>query len=494
MTTNVGVTLAVAHSGSPLQKQTRERAVIVVFVCAAIASGIFAAVFSLPSAATVATIVFFVFAGFVLPRAWIPIALAILIPFQFYISFAGALNLRGATLFVFAAALRLLIERGLSRNWSRWYVWMIPAALFLLAATVSAIGAANRYAAFKGIYDWLPVFAAAFVVSESLRAEYWLKRLLVVLSLCGIAQAVLGLVQSRFSLSQAIDWMRLPWIGIFSQPNVVRDRLEDFSFNWILDGRVLPFGTFINDIDFAVFMAAALALILGLLLASRHAGELIAWTIGATAVVVALVLTFKGSGMIALAGVSAIMLTFVIRRFDARIALFVLVLSGVISVAAFFFFDSIGQRILYLVQRELGLVSVSGRSAIWAHLLTHLPERWGFGFGLNNADWLVDPLPSARGGEFIFAIPAAESAYIAALIETGLVGFAALIAFLGAVLARAIEGMRTSVTPAWRVGILAALVAIVLGNLTVVGLTSDQIGILFGVLIGMVFAGTHGRT
>ena len=282
---------------------------------------------------------------------------------------------------------------------------MIPAALFLLAATVSAIGAANRYAAFKGIYDWLPVFAAAFVVSESLRVEHWLKRLLVVLSLCGIAQAVLGLVQSRFSLSQAIDWMRLPWIGIFSQPNVVRDRLEDFSFNWILDGRVLPFGTLINDIDFAVFMAAVLALILGLLLASRHAGELIAWTIGATAVVVALVLTFKGSGMIALAGVGAIMLTFVIRRFDARMALFVLVLSGVISVAAFFFFDSIGQRILYLVQRELGLVSVSGRSAIWAHLLTHLPERWWFGFGLNNADWLVDPLPSARGGEFIFAIP-----------------------------------------------------------------------------------------
>jgi O-antigen ligase len=89
-----------------------------------------------------------------------------------------------------------------------------------------------------------------------------------------------------------------------------------------------------------------------------------------------------------------------------------------------------------------------------------------------------------RGGAVAFNNPAAESAYVAALVETGIAGFAALMALFAATLAGAARRARGD---ALFVGVLAALVALLLGNLTVAGFTTDQNGMLLGALIGMAF-------
>jgi hypothetical protein len=144
-TNDVGATLAVA--------QTRERIVIVVCAFAALGLGIVAASNSIESVAPLFIVLFFSSVAFILPRAWLGIVLIALIPLEFYFPITASFYLRGALVFVLAATIRVGVLRLARRDW-RSSPWAIPAALFIIAATISALGASNRYAALKGIYDY----------------------------------------------------------------------------------------------------------------------------------------------------------------------------------------------------------------------------------------------------------------------------------------------------------------------------------------------------
>lgn len=468
----------------------RVRIIIVAFALGAIVAGGFAATNAIEATGVILLTAAFAVAALTLPRAWIPVALVGLIPLQFYFPVASGLNLRGAFVFVVVAALRFLFHRIAQGNLWCWSAWMMPALLFVVAASLSAIGAENRYAAFKGIYDWLPVFATAFVVSEAVKSTRWLGRLLVSVVIAGLMEAMLGIAQSFQSVDQMVQWLQMPLSGIVYQPNLLRDRLVDLSFNWVLDGRVIPFGTFINAIDYAIWLATILMLGLGLTIDAKRAARKIFWAMANGAMLAALLMTFKGSGILALLGGLMVFAFIYARRFDVRTQMFglaVILGGGFIALT----FEPIAQRILFLLQREAGMLTGVGRAAIWMQLFAALPRQWLFGFGLNNAVGLVEPLPSMRGGEFVLVPTAPESAYVAALVETGIVGFAVLFWFLGAVLKQAYRGATRSPT---QIGILAALAALFIGNLTVTGLTTDQNSFLFGTLIGIVFASVHDHT
>lgn len=512
----------------PLAAATRARAIILVCACAALASGALSALGDAPMVVMCLVASFFFVAAWILPLNWVALALAALIPFQIYFPIAGGLNLRGALVFVAAAALRVLIVQlarldqpsalsgqrlvlneveGSSVLGRRSLPWLIPAALFIAAALVAALTAPNRYSALKGVYDWLPIFAAAFVVGEIVRSERLVKQIVGVLIVAGASQAGLGLAQAALDVPRVVGGLQWPISALFYQPSLLRDRLSDLSFNWILFDRVLPFGTFINGIDYAIFLAAVLSLVLAILFdvrpptvdrrlhsAIRNSQFAIRLSCAVALLMCvallgsALLQTFKGSGMIALAGgVGAIALWSVRRVSPRALALSAMVLIVALILAAPFF-DDIARRALFLIQREVGAVTASGRTAIWAQLLAYLPQRPWFGWGLNNTGLLVQPLPSLSGGTFVFNIPTAESAYVGALVETGLIGFAALMWFIGVVLTRA---FRVASRSPVATGIGAAIVAILFGSLTVVGLTTDQNGILLGVLIGLIFSSAN---
>lgn len=465
---------------------TRVRFIVVVCALATMALSAFAALGSPELLVTVGALFFFTLLAFVLPLPAVTLTLAALIPLQIYFPFAGSLNMRGAFVFVVAVTVRLLFQRIAARNWWRWQTWIIPATLFLLVALIASFTALNRYAALKGIYDWLPAFATAFVVGEIVCSERLLRISIIVLIIGGVAQAALGLLESMIGLGGVVNALESSVAPIFFQPNLLRERLTDFSFNWVLDGRVVPFGTFINGIDYAIFVAAILSLTLALFLGARRRNELIAFLIAAVLLGVALLETFKGSGLIALAaGMVVIAFVYVPHLSSrAKLAVALAVLVGI--VIALIFSDALVQRVVFLAQRELGLNTSTGRTAIWAYLIAHLPQRPLFGFGLNNAIALVPVQPSMNGGAFVFNTPAAESAYVAALIETGVAGFFALILFIGVVLVQAYRNAKTFAPI--HIGILAAIVAILAGNLTVTGLTTDQNGMLLGALIGLTFS------
>ncbi|MCX7840486.1 MAG: O-antigen ligase family protein, partial [Anaerolineae bacterium] len=158
---------------------------------------------------------------------------------------------------------------------------------------------------------------------------------------------------------------------------------------------------------------------------------------------------------------------------------------GVLLLLGAIFFEPLAQRATFLLQRETAESYETGRLEVWRQLIAALPQRPLFGFGLNNAGQFIAPTQSLRGGTFTIAYSSPESAYVATLVETGIVGFACLLWFIGAILVRAYRRARASMLD---VGVFAAIVALLFGNLTVSALTTDQNGLLLGVLIGMVFA------
>ncbi len=489
---------------------TRERVIIGVCALVAIAFGIVAATGSSELTAALFTVLLFSTAAFILPRAWLGIVLIALIPLQFYFPITASFYLRGALVFVLAAMLRVVLLRP-SSFVLRPLSWLLPAALFLAAAFIAALGATNRYLALKGIFDWLPVFAAAFVIGETMPPR-WLKRFIVALVTVGVLEALLGLLQTRFTPAQIAEVLQIPSSHWFYQPNLLRERLAEFSFNWLAGNRVLPFGTFINGIDYALFLAAMLGLASAWLMQEaggrrQEAGSgdclpptasrllLTAYCLLSIALIgIALLLTYKGSGLLALAGAGAVLVWAlgVTRATASRLlppASRLLptaswLLAGVLLLGIVFF-EPLVQRGAFLIQRESSASYETGRLEIWRQALAALPQRPFFGFGLNNAGQLIAPTQSLRGGTFIVNANAPESAYVATLVETGIIGFAALLWFIGAVLVRAYQRARASLLYA---GVLAAIVALLCGNLTVNGLTTDQNGLLLGVLIGMVFA------
>ncbi len=564
-----------ASLSSTINDATRERVIIGVCALLAIALGIVAASSSIELTAALFIVLLFGTAALVLPRAWLGIVLIALIPLEFYFPITASFYLRGALVFVLAAMLRVVLLRKSPRlkslRASRWLVaclrrrrrasaqanaqrkrspapisigkfssviagacaheqlflrppsWLLPAALFLAVAFIAALGAANRYAALKGIYDYLPIFAAAFVIGETMQPQ-WLKRFVIALITVGVLEALLGLLQTRFTPVQIAEMLQVGMSEWFYQPNLLRERLADFSFNWVLNNRVLPFGTFINGIDYALFLAAMVGLggawwleamtvdrrpptaasslstdahSLGITYhVSRIAyhtfwliGSLAHWlipTICVALIGIALLLTYKGSGLLALAGAGTVLVWMLVttRTTASRLLLTAYCLLGVLLLGIIFS-EPLVQRAAFLIQRESGASYETGRLEIWSQAIAALPRRPLFGFGLNNAGQLIAPTQSLRGGTFIVNSNSPESAYVATLVETGIVGFAALLWFIGAILVRAYQRARVSILYA---GVLAAIVALLCGNFTVSALTTDQNGLLFGVLIGMVFA------
>ncbi len=475
------------------------------FAFAAIAFGIFAALGSSEWLAFTGVVIVVLIAAWTLPESFLTPILIGLGAAQFYFPVPGAsANLRGALIFVAAVALRMGLSRPLSRR-----AWMPPAALFLIVAFVAALGAPDRYGAFKGIYEWSAVFLTAFVAGELIASRKALTRAVITLVAVGVIEALIGLAQAALGVDRVIALLRAPLSEIFIQPNLLRERLTDLSFNWILFDRVLPFGNFINAVDYAVFLAAILVLALPFVIARRDPAKqsslsavgiasrkplamtpTIILLVSILAMGAALFFTFKGSGLLALAG-GVLMITLFFSKGTFRLPRLTprtLVVGSVLALAALVlaapFADLLVARAVFLIQRETGGVTSVGRLAVWAHLIPFVAQRPFFGFGLNNAIPLIEPIPTLNGGTFAYTLPAPESSYVAMLVETGVLGFSALIGLLAVTLAQAWRNARKS-DDAIHIGIIAAFVALLVGNLTVAGLTTDQNGMLLGLLVGM---------
>jgi len=426
-----------------------------------------------------------------LPRAWLAPALVAFAVVQFYVPLPGTtFILRGALVFVALVALRVLATESIA-----WRAWMLPASAFVLVAFVAAFGATNRYVALRGIYDWLAVFVTLFVASATVFSTQTRTRAIIAMIVFGILEAVAGFAQTLLGVERVMAWLNAPGVELFFQPDLLRERVATQSFNWLVFDRVLPFGNFINAIDYAVLLAVITALALALIVAARTPRQkIISVSLVASVAVMsaALLLTFKASGMLALLGGASVVALAARARWSRRGVMLGLGVGIGALVLAAPLADALAQRVWFLIQREAGTMFTSGRLAIWGELLGVWAQHFWFGVGLNNAGAFVSPMPSLSGGAFTFVVPSAESAYIAALVETGVLGFIALVALFTLALVRAGQRWRAS-QDALDLGLLAAVVALLVGNFTVAGLTTDQNGMVLGLMLGMISAESEAR-
>ncbi len=469
----------------------RERAVLVAAGLVAVILGILAASGSPEWLAWLTALLVIAVVAWTFPLAWSALILIALIPSQFYLNVPEtSLTLRGAVLFAGALALRVAPRA----HWRSQRAWMVPAALFLGAALVGAWGAASRYAAFKGIFDWAVIFVTTFVVVNAADLPLVRRWALPLLMAGAIAQAALGLAQYIGGVDNVLAALRTPIASLFFQPDLLQERLSGLSFNWITPGRALPFGTFINAIDYALFLAAVLPLPLTLLLnypsfaRPRDGARTLLLAGIALLLIMVTLLTLKASGVLALVG-GVLCLTFLsMRHVSARTLFMAVLVILAVLVLILLLSDVVAQRVLYLVQREQGGTGTLGRLEIWANLLPWVSQRPWFGYGLNNAVSLAEPNRTLVGGAFAFATTTPESAYVAALLETGLLGFLALLGWFGAALYRGYRAARQTPVSAMAIGATAGIVALLMGNLTVASFTTDQNGMLLGAFVGLVFA------
>jgi len=456
----------------------RVRAIWIVGAASAAFLGVFAALGSPTWAVTLTILLTLTLIAFALPLAPLGILIAALIPFQIYFPLGdSAFHLRAAFVLTLVACARLLFTN-YRLLFNRLF---LPAFAFLAVALASALLADSRALALRGVYDWLAVFAAAFFFRAIPRAR---GALIAALFAGGIAQAALGWIQIAAGRDAVLEWLSQPASAIFFPPNLLRERLSDLGFNWLTFERVTAFGTFTNAIDYAILLAAMVCLLIPFLFAWHARKIFAAQFIAAILIAGALIGSAKGSGALAFAGGGAALAFLLAPRVSPRARWLAL---GTGALILLFTFGMWSERGLFLLQREQGEFGTSGRLNIWIQLADEFLRRPFFGYGLNHAATLIPATRTLSAGAITFIATPPESAYVAALIETGALGFGALMLWLAIALRRAGRAARIFGDPA-RVGIFAALVAILFGNLTVTGLTTDQNGMLLGALIGMTFA------
>ena len=222
--------------------------------------------------------------------------------------------------------------------------------------------------------------------------------------------------------------------------------------------------------------------------AGRGNGNIAGWFAAAFVLGATLLLTLKGSGLLAFAGGALTMAIYFAPRLtrQMQLAILGLVLLGLILTVSFI--GPISERTAFLIQREQGDSRSVGRLDIWASILPAYAQRPLLGYGMGNSPTSGEVLRTMRFGAFGTNPVSPESGYLQVLVETGAVGFLGLLTFFGITCARAARLVREKKDAAIVIGILSALVALWAGNLTVSAFTTDQNGMLMGLLIGLVYA------
>ncbi len=463
----------------------RERAVLIIAAGVALAAGVFAASASDVWIVSIAALAVLAVVALLLPLTTLGWIIVLVIPVQIYLALPALATQRVVVILTAVAALRIALQAESIR--SLWQNWMMPVVVFIAAALIAAWGAQDRYTALRGVYDFAVIFLTAWVFSHLARDQSLVKRMVIALIAVGVAQAAYGLYQVALGREGVFQLLQAPFNDFLYPPHPLREQLAVQSFNWLVDNGVAPFGTFLNGIDFAIFMATLLCLIVPFLLTSRKPLDTVALLAIALLFFAALLLTQKGTGMLALLGGGLVLAWYFLPRFSPRaLALGVLLAIGALALLLLSS-ASLAERALFLLQREQGAFGTSGRLDIWLSLVADFIARPFFGYGLNNSIYLTEPARAIRRAIVIYNLTAPESQYVAALVETGIVGLGALGAWLVVAVRRGVARVRET-RAAWSVGILAAIIALLFGNLTLVAFTTDALGMLLGVLIGMEFA------
>jgi putative inorganic carbon (hco3(-)) transporter len=404
---------------------------------------------------------------------WALLGVVLLIPCDLPLAFGSfIIYTNEAYLAGVAAGLAWRLSRpGALRSEAWTAAW--PLLPFLAVAGLSLLGAADRAA---GIKQWLRwgEFALVFIlarcaVSDRAQFDRLVKGLLVLV----LTVSALGVAQHFLGAGWGAGWFPTAAPGADAMQGIRETR---------------AYATFGHPNQFAGYLVLWLPLALVLFLMQEHWRGALGYGLLVLLPGAALVLTYSRGGWVGTGLAVALVLGIAFRRRPAKVGMVLLLLAAA-GAGLFAAAPTLRQRVASLVRAGED-TAVTGRIGYQRTALAMVRERPWLGQGAGNYPGILERYAPQGSPERIYLGAHIHNLYAQIAIETGLLGLAAFLGFLGLTLFRLIRGVRRVPDPADRLvlwALLAGGIAFLFHNNFDV-LTIYARGIHFALLLGLGLA------
>lgn len=424
-------------------------------------------------------------AAIALPLTKIVGLIFVLLPFQLFLPLIDAPTISLAEALVVIAFCKFLIQLLLDQR------RLVPTSLdkliliIIMTVILSFFFSPSFNSSLKGTILLAIFFMIYYLVTNTATTKVRVYTLINYLLAGGIAQSAIGLLQFLGGEKAAWGFLLSPLAPWLYHPDRLAQKVWAEDTNFLMFGRYFPFGTFVNSIDYAVYLAmiSGLSISLTLCLPPSRSRKIKGLTsiilVGMTA------LTLKGTGWVAL--IAGLIFIALLRLANVTS---IIVIGGIILAMGMVtgLYEISQQRVGFFLSPEGSLIR---RLPIWKHYLQVFAERPIIGHGFYTS-LLFAPLHSTyqRGVRVTVSCPT-ENFYVALLVEVGLIGLITFVCVFIQVVKTALQSYRRSRVPELRgvaLGIGAASVALAAGNFTANIQMGEQISLLFWSIAGLAVA------
>lgn len=339
-------------------------------------------------------------------------------------------------------------------------------ALWGALLALSTIFTLGDRAALRACMVWLTPFALYIAGSRYLSRPGDRVRAATAIVAGALVQAALGIIQTLTPSDVVLRLVEGPLGSLVFGWYEIDWRRFDQNYNWLRGAHVSAFGTFINAIDFSAYVGLGLMVLAARLLVSpsrRRVGV-------AVVLLAAIVLSFKRSAWVALAGVATLSLVLSGVRIGRWAAIVLGAGAAVAAVAPPQFYD----YVMTIVQPQHSL----SRLYTYTQAVSLIGAHPVLGVGLGQYPQYAPSLPASTAEGFIY-VPT-ENSYLTIGTELGLLGLGAFLwLFTRVVRVARIPRGTGGEREALALGVLLCVVWFLLQSATADLISAAVLGVLF---------------
>lgn len=350
-------------------------------------------------------------------------ALIFLIPWQIYL-----FNWPGTTFTftVFQIILLILLilqilKYSVSKQSTIVYSRFIPLLILIFLGTLSGFVRGNNKETLKFLLDWtLPIVLYWLIQANEDRLS--IGNVLGILLFSMTLQGMLGLIQFMISDPSVVkDILGMPFVRFLFDPDWLSERLWRGDFNWIYDGRVLAFGTLINNVYFALYTACFGCLALAISLGNyRLPFWRSSYLYASGLLIIASLASYKRTGWVAI--IVGLLVLMALSRGKTKVLglrkgfaifIFALIIPIALSVIGK---GTLGSRLFDQYDTDISRINV------WVHYVRVVVDNPFLGLGPAFEDMVGYQVSTSWAGTPVIVFATAENMYLYLALQMGIFG------------------------------------------------------------------------